>query len=88
MTQEFRLGQKLKDIVTEFEGIAVARVEFINGCVQYALRPKVNDKGEMIEPEYIDVDRLQFVDIGVSAYIKTPVSLVGSESPPTSTTFD
>ncbi len=88
MTYEIRMGQKVKDIVTGFEGIVVARVEFINGCVQYAVRPKVDDKGNMVESEYIDVDRLKLVNSGVQGMMKTYETTIGGESPPTSTTFD
>ena len=33
------LGNKVRDKVTGMEGIAVSRVEYLNGCVQYAVQP-------------------------------------------------
>ncbi len=34
------LGQEVRCKITGFKGIAVARTEFINGCVQYNVAPK------------------------------------------------
>lgn len=60
------LGQKVKDKVTGYEGIATARVEYLNGCVQYCVKPKVGADGKMPDPEYIDVQQLEVVEDGVS----------------------
>ena len=38
---EIELGDKVRDIYTGYIGTAVARTEFINGCVQYAVAGKV-----------------------------------------------
>lgn len=60
------LGKKVKDKVTGYEGIATARVEYLNGCVQYCVKPKVGADGKMPDPEYIDVQQLEVVEDGVS----------------------
>lgn len=33
------LGSEVKDTITGFTGIAVARDEWINGCVRYGIQP-------------------------------------------------
>jgi len=53
-----RLGQKVVDRVTGFEGTAVARVEYLNGCVQFCVRPAMGADGKMPSGEYIDVEQL------------------------------
>ena len=56
------LGQKVKDKVTGFEGIAVSRVEYMNGCIQYGVRPRYIEaemKGIYPQAEYIDQDELE-----------------------------
>lgn len=58
---KFRLGAKARDTVTGFEGIIIGRNEWLNGCVQYAIKPKVNDKGEIMEAEWIDEQQLEIV---------------------------
>jgi len=37
---EIELGDKVRCIHTGFIGIAVARTEFINGCIQFNVLPK------------------------------------------------
>ena len=60
------LGQEVKDVVTGFRGIATAKVEYLNGCLQFCVRPKVDmpKKGEAQkypEGKYIDVEQLKTV---------------------------
>jgi len=38
-----KLGQKAKDKVTGFEGIIIARIEYLFGCNQYGLAPEAKD---------------------------------------------
>ncbi|MDR1347825.1 MAG: hypothetical protein LBJ63_05255 [Prevotellaceae bacterium] len=64
MKQEIKLGQKVRDMVTGFEGIAIARIEYLNGCIQYCVKPQ-SQKGEMPESEYIDHQQLEVVGDGV-----------------------
>jgi hypothetical protein len=45
MKDDIKLGDKVRDKVSGFEGIVVARSEFINGCVQYLVAKQVK-KGE------------------------------------------
>ena len=62
---EIKLGNKVRDKVTGFEGIATARIEYINKCVQFCVKPKVKEDGKMPDGEYIDVDELEIVDTGI-----------------------
>jgi len=59
-----KLGQKVRDIVTGFEGIATAKVEYLNGCIQFCVKPKVTD-GKMLDSEYIDIQQLEIIDDGL-----------------------
>lgn len=58
-----KLGQQVRDVVTGYEGIAVAKVEYINGCVQFAVQPKATD-GKLPESNYIDHQRLETIGAG------------------------
>jgi len=60
-----KLGNLIRDKVTGFEGIATARVEYINGCVQYCIKPKMGKDKKMPEGEYIDLDQLEVVGNGI-----------------------
>ena len=55
------LGDKVKDKVTGFVGVATCRTEFLNGCVQFGIAPKVGKDNKMPEPVDIDEDSLIIV---------------------------
>ena len=54
------LGDKVRDKITGFEGIAVSKTEHLNGCVHFGVQAKML-KGEMPEAEYIDIEQLVVV---------------------------
>ena len=56
---EVELGDQVKDKVTGFVGIAVARTEFLNGCVQYSVAPKVGKDNKI--PEELGIDEQSLV---------------------------
>lgn len=41
---EIGLGEKVKDSITGFEGVVVARAEYLNGCVSYQVEGKDHEK--------------------------------------------
>lgn len=56
---KIKLGQKVRDKVTGFTGTVTAKVEYLNGCVQYCVMPKAKEEGKLPTPEYIDVQQLE-----------------------------
>lgn len=55
---KFTLGSLLRDTISEFEAIATARCEYLNGCVQYCLSARVDKDGKIPKGEWIDEDQL------------------------------
>ena len=55
------LGDKVKDEITGFEGIAVAKTYYLHGCIQITVCPKVNDKGEVPESLAFDEPQLKVI---------------------------
>jgi len=55
------LGTKLRDKITDFEGVAIARVEYLNGCVQYHLKPKIDKDGKLQEARPFDSQQLEII---------------------------
>lgn len=53
-----KLGQKVKDSITGFSGIATARCEYLNGCVSVEVRPTKLIDGKMIKSAWIDEQQL------------------------------
>ena len=64
---EIELGSKVKDLVTGFEGIVTSRTEYLNGCIQYCIAPKITGKDKGIPDSYsIDVQQLKVIGKGVA----------------------
>lgn len=55
------LGQKCRDVVSGFTGIAVARTEWMNGCTRVTLQPPVNKEGALPEGQAFDEPNLMVV---------------------------
>jgi hypothetical protein len=52
------LGHKAVDRVTKFKGTIASICFDLYGCVQAALTPEVNDKGEENHSKFFDISRL------------------------------
>ena len=53
------LGSKVKDNITGFEGIAIAKCVYLNGCVSIQVRPdKLKEDGAMCDTKWIDEQQL------------------------------
>ena len=53
---EIELGDTVKCKLTGFIGVAASRTEFINGCVQYDVIPKVGKDNKV--PEGVSIDEV------------------------------
>lgn len=56
------LGSKAKDVITGFEGVVVARAEYLTGYNQALVQPTHLDNGKKVDCEWFDEQRLQRVD--------------------------
>ncbi len=69
-----KLGDKVRDKVTGYEGIATSRTEFLNGCTQIEVTPKIkkgtNPKLEDIGGMAIDQQQLERVGNGINTPAK------------------
>lgn len=66
----FQLGNKLRDTITGFSGIATSRVEYLTGCIQYGIAPKCTSDGKIQETQYFDEQRLVFEEDGIATTSK------------------
>lgn len=57
-----KLGSKVRDVVTGFEGVATGRAEYLTGCVQICVSPPVDGEGKLRDANWFDEDRLQMQD--------------------------
>ncbi len=58
---KFELGEVLKDKITGFEGVAMARSEYFTDCIHYGLCSTSLKDGKPMEWEYFDETRLVHV---------------------------
>lgn len=59
------LGKEGKDKITGFKGIITAKVEYLFGCNQYGLAPKVSESGEVKSIEFFDEGRIEIIGNGI-----------------------
>lgn len=52
------LGKNGKDSVTGFEGIITSEHNYLTGCTQYGLQPKIKEDGSLPEAKYFDKTRV------------------------------
>lgn len=55
------LGAKYQDKITGFSGVATGHVEYISGCNQTLLVPRVGDDGKLLGGEWFDDQRLEHI---------------------------
>src|SRR5688500_641611 len=78
--QHAELGQKYRDKITQFEGIATSETTFINGCVRVVLEAsKTKENGEPLDAVF-DVQRLEKV---VEEPVQVQRSRTGGDRPRT-----
>ena len=75
---KFDLGLEAEDVITGFKGIIIYRVEYLTGCAQYGLQPKIK-KGDKDIPESRQVDENRLRLTGKS--VALPVDEVEEEAP-------
>lgn len=72
-----QLGSKVKDIVSGFTGIATARIEYLNGCIQIKVVHPVDKTGEVKEC-WFDIQQVQVLGKGIAVQKKETGGPVGS----------
>jgi len=55
------VGDKVKDMVSGIEGTTVSKTEFLNGCVQFGVQPKVKKGTNEINTWNIDEEQLKVI---------------------------
>lgn len=59
---QINVGDTAKDTITGFEGVVVARTEWLNGCARLTIQPRGLDKdGKVMDSNTFDEAQLQLV---------------------------
>ena len=56
-----KLGTKVRDSITGFEGIAIARTQYLYGCVQIGVEPLIAEGGKKRDTEWFDEQRIDLM---------------------------
>jgi len=73
-----QLGDEVKDTVSGFRGIAVARYEFLHGCTRFCVQPPVNKEKKLADTAVFDEPQLEVVK---AAKVKTGSRDTGGPMP-------
>lgn len=65
------LGNKVRDEVTEVEGIATSKIEYINGCTQFGLQRPVDKDGKVPDIMWFDYQRLVVIGPGLATRVQS-----------------
>lgn len=69
------LGDKVKDAVSGFEGIAIAKYSYLQGCDRICVQPPINAEGKLPSAETFDKPQLIVTEKSVvvrTATLKDP----------------
>lgn len=61
-----KLGDRIKDAVTGFTGIAVARTEWLHGCVRWTVQPEKLGKAGNVQDGFV-FDEPQLIIVKAAA---------------------
>lgn len=76
------LGMKVRDRVTGFAGVVTSVSFDLYGCVQAAVMPGLNDKGQPGEGSWYDTKRLEITDHDPVMEIPTFAIVPGGQALP------
>lgn len=65
-TESVRMGVEVKDRVTGLRGIITGKTEYINGCIQWLVKPPVDKDGKLVDGCWIDTIQLEVVGQGIA----------------------
>ena len=69
MEFKFELGEQVKDTITGFQGVIIAKTKWLNGCVRYGIQSKKRTaEGKSIEDT---IDEQQLVSIEKPKKVKS-----------------
>ena len=59
---QFNLGDRVKDTITSFTGIVIARTQWLNNCNTYTVKPTILKDGVPQDGQHFDEPQLKIVE--------------------------
>ena len=60
------LGKEAKDKITGFEGIIIGKINYLFGCAQYGIAPRVKEDGKVNDTNWFDEGRIEIIGNGIA----------------------
>lgn len=73
-----KLGEKVKDTVSGFTGIAVVKHEYLHGCFRFTIQPGIDKEGK--HPDSCTFDEPQLVKAGKGIKVSVKKDKTGGAS--------
>ena len=77
---EIKLGHQIEDKITGFQGAVIGIVEYLTGCKQLLIQPRVKD-GAWVESHWIDVDRADVIGVAIGGDLEIATKGGDKEAP-------
>lgn len=71
------LGDRVKDPITGYQGIAICITTWLHGCIRIGVQAEQLHEGKPVEDRYFDQSQLRIVD----KHVHEPVALVAGPRP-------
>lgn len=76
-----KVGDVVRDTITGFEGTAIARTEWLNGCVRFIVQSPTLHEGKPIEAQHFDEEQLELVEEKGIAMLARATGAPGGDRP-------
>ncbi len=80
---QIELGDKVKDSVSGFTGIATAKHDWLHGCTRFTVQPVVDKDKKLPEPQTFDEPQLVLISKRTIAFTPKTAPRTGGPRPAT-----
>jgi hypothetical protein len=57
-----KMGDKVRDVITGFEGIHTGWLQYIHGCKRVLINPPVDKDGKLVDAQWFDEQRVELLE--------------------------
>ena len=72
-----KLGDKVRDKVSGFEGIVTARTEWLNGCIRWSISPRVGEDGKLPDDSWFDEQQVEVLEKDPEEFFQEDIRRTG-----------
>lgn len=80
MTFLYAHGVEARDKITGFSGIITGRADYVTGCSQYLIQPKLDKDGKHVTAHWLDEERLEIINVA-PAFVRDGSKPPGADMP-------